>query len=52
MASESNGCPAQQKLYFPGNDYRLVTYSGLKYNPNLKDSDLELPKGAHGEKMN
>src|SRR2546423_3090648 len=28
--SEVSGYPAQQKLFFPGGDYMLVTYSGLK----------------------
>src|SRR5690606_5297178 len=34
--------PVQQKLYQGGGDYRLYTYSNIKLNPGLKDSDFEL----------
>lgn len=50
--SEENGCPMRQKFYFPGKDYRLVTYTDLKFNPKLADADLELPKGAKRERVN
>jgi outer membrane lipoprotein-sorting protein len=49
--SDSTGLPVQQKLYYPGNDYDLATYSNIKRNPNLPDSALKLnlPKGVKHE---
>ena len=46
--NETTGYPAQHKLYLPGNDYWLVTFSDLQINPNLPDSalKLKLPKGV------
>ncbi len=45
------GYPLQQKLYFPAGDYKLVTYSEMKINPDLPDSALRLnlPKGVTRE---
>jgi outer membrane lipoprotein-sorting protein len=37
-----DGYPVQQKFYQPGRDYMLVTYSDMKINPPLSDSDLKL----------
>jgi outer membrane lipoprotein-sorting protein len=34
--------PIQQKFYFPSGDYKLVTYTDVKLNPSLSDSDLKL----------
>lgn len=50
--SLKTNCPVQQKFYMPGGDYRLVTYSNVKINPNLPASALDLPKGAKRERMN
>ncbi len=38
--------PVQQKFYFPSGDYKLVTYTNVRMNPPLGDSDLKvrLPK--------
>ena len=49
--SEATGYPAQHKIFMPGNDYWLVTFSNLKPNPNLPDSalKLKLPKGVKQE---
>jgi outer membrane lipoprotein-sorting protein len=46
--NEATGYPAQHKLFLPGNDYWLVTFSDLKVNPDLPDSalKLKLPKGV------
>jgi len=37
-----NGYPVQQKFYLPGGDYKLVTYTNVKMNVPLSDSDLKL----------
>jgi outer membrane lipoprotein-sorting protein len=50
--SLKTNCPVQQKFYMPAGDYRVVTYSDLKVNPNLPASALELPKGAKRERVN
>ncbi len=48
---EDTGYPAQHKLYLPGNDYWLVTFSNLTINPDLPDAalKLKLPKGVKTE---
>lgn len=45
------GTPVQQKFYMPSNDYFQTTYSAVKINPGLKDTDvqLNLPKGTKRE---
>ena len=45
------GYPVRQKLFQPGGDYYLVTYSDLKWNPSLGDDALRLnaPKNAARE---
>lgn len=45
------GYPVRQKFYQSGGDYRMVTYSNLKLNPDLADSDLRMkvPKGVKRE---
>lgn len=49
--NESTGYPAQHKIFLPGKDYWLVTFSNLKINPDLPDSalKLKLPKGVKTE---
>lgn len=50
--SDATGLPVQQKFFAPGGDYNLATYSNMKINPNLADSDvrLNLPKGVKRER--
>ncbi|MFN7993951.1 MAG: outer membrane lipoprotein carrier protein LolA [Bryobacteraceae bacterium] len=45
------GYPVQQKIYLPGGDYMVVTYSDVKINPDLPDADLKLhlPKNVKRE---
>jgi outer membrane lipoprotein-sorting protein len=49
--SVASGYPIRQKFYQGGGDYRLVTYSGVKINPNVPWSALELPKSAKRERL-
>jgi outer membrane lipoprotein-sorting protein len=44
--ADTNVYPVQQKFYLPGGDYRLVTYTNVKVNSGLRDTDLalKLPK--------
>jgi outer membrane lipoprotein-sorting protein len=49
--SSASGYPIQQKLHQGGGDYRLVTYSGIKINPKVSWSALELPKSAKRERV-
>ena len=44
--ADTNVYPVQQKFYLPGGDFRLVTYTNVKVNTGLRDSDLalKLPK--------
>jgi len=46
-----NGYPIQQKFYLPGGDYQLATYSDVKINPQIADSELKLhlPKNVKRE---
>jgi len=46
-----NGYPIQQKFYLPGGDYQLATYSDVKINPQIAESDLKLrlPKNVKRE---
>ncbi len=39
---ESDVYPIQQKFFLAAGDYKLVTYTNVKVNPPLKDSNLEL----------
>ena len=43
--------PLQQKIYLGGGDYKLFTYTNVKMNPALSDSDLKLklPKNTKRE---
>ncbi len=49
--SDSGGYPVQQKLYMPGGDYTLITYTDIKVNPDLPDGALrlKLPKNVKRE---
>ncbi len=40
--SQNHGLPVQQKIVFANGDFWLVTYSNLKFNPNLSDDSLKL----------
>ena len=46
-----SGYPVQQKFYLPGGDYKLMTYSDMKINPDLPDTALKLhvPKNVKRE---
>ena len=47
--SNNLGIAIQQKLYQPGGSYNVVTYSNVRINPNISDSDVKfknLPKGV------
>ena len=48
---EADAYPVQQKIYLGAGDYKLVTYTNVKLNPPLSDSDLKLrvPKGTKRE---
>ena len=49
--SDASGVAVQQKLFQPGNDYDVATYSNMKINPNIPDAALKLnlPKGVKHE---
>ena len=49
--SDTMGIAVQQKLYEPGGDYLLTTYTNIKLRPNLPDSlvKLDLPKSVKRE---
>lgn len=49
--SDATGLPLRQKLYWPGDDYDVATYSNVKTNVNLPDAalKLDLPKGVRRE---
>ncbi len=49
--ADSTGLAVQQKMYQPGGDYSLATYTKLQANANIPESDvkLNLPKGVHWE---
>jgi len=46
-----SGYPVQQKFDLKGGDYQLATYSDVKINPDLSDSELklQLPKNVKRE---
>jgi hypothetical protein len=48
---EDGGYPVQQKFLQPGGDYALVMYSGIRWNPNLPETQLKLalPPGVKRE---
>jgi len=47
----NSGNPIQQKFYLPSGDYVLVTYTGMKIEPNIPESAvrLNLPPGVKRE---
>lgn len=47
----TDGNPIQQKFYQPSGDYFMSTYTDVKINPAVKDTDLALtlPKGVKRE---
>jgi outer membrane lipoprotein-sorting protein len=49
--SDQTGISVQQKMYQPGGDYSMATYTNMQINPNLPDSavSLNLPKGVTRE---
>jgi outer membrane lipoprotein-sorting protein len=49
--SGTTGLPVQQKLYWPGGDYDLATYSNMQVNTGLPESavKLDVPKGVKKE---
>jgi len=49
--SDQTGISVQQKMYQPGGDYSMATYTNMQVNPNLPDSavSLNLPKGVTRE---
>ncbi len=49
--SDAMGIAVQQKLFEPGGDYLLATYTNIKLRPNLPDSlvKLDLPKSVKRE---
>ena len=50
--SDEKGITVQQKMHQSGGDYILNTYTNMKVNPSLSDSDLKLnvPKNAKRER--
>ena len=51
--ADETGISVQQKMYQPGGDYTLATYTNMKINQNLPDSavKLNLPKGVQREHL-
>ena len=49
--SDKSGYTVQQKFYDRGKDYTLITYTGVRLNPEIADSafKLEVPKGTKRE---
>jgi outer membrane lipoprotein-sorting protein len=49
--SDQTGISIQQKMYQPGGDYSLATYTKMQTNANIPESavKLNLPKGVHWE---
>ena len=49
--SDAMSIAVQQKLFYPGGDYLLATYTNIKLRPNLPDSavKLDLPKSVKRE---
>jgi outer membrane lipoprotein-sorting protein len=45
--SDETGISIQQKIYQPGGDYSLATYTNMKINQNLPDSAVKLTLPPH-----
>ena len=52
--SDKTGISIQQKMYEQGGNYRLATYSNMKLDPNVSDSEVKLnaPKGVTRRPLN
>jgi outer membrane lipoprotein-sorting protein len=52
--SDKSGYTLRQKFYENGGDYTLITYTNLRPNPEIPDSEfkLEVPKGTKREILN
>jgi len=52
--SDKSGYTLQQKFYENGRDYTLITYTNVRLNPELPDSDfkLDVPRGTRHEVLN
>jgi outer membrane lipoprotein-sorting protein len=48
--SDKTGEPVRQKFYEPSSDYNMFTYSDMKVNPKLEDSDLKARSSYKGFK--
>jgi outer membrane lipoprotein-sorting protein len=42
----------RQKFYEPGGDYTLITYTNVRLNPEIPDSEFKSPKGTKREILN
>jgi outer membrane lipoprotein-sorting protein len=51
--ADTTGISVQQKLYQPGGDYSVASYTNMKINQNLPDSavKLNLPRGVQRERL-
>ncbi len=51
--SSDTGISVQQKMYMPGGDYSLATYTNMKLNQNIPESavKLNLPRGVQREHL-
>jgi outer membrane lipoprotein-sorting protein len=52
--SDKTGISIQQKMYEQGGNYRLATYSNVKLDPNVSDSEVKLnvPRGVTRRPLN
>ncbi|MGB7759327.1 MAG: outer membrane lipoprotein carrier protein LolA [Bryobacteraceae bacterium] len=50
--SDTLGIAVQQKLYEPGDDYILATYTNVKLNPGTPELKWDIPKNAVPQKLN
>jgi outer membrane lipoprotein-sorting protein len=52
--SDKTGISIQQKMYEQGGNYRLATYTNVKLDPNISDSEVKLnvPKGVTRRPLN
>jgi len=51
--SDASGIAMQQKFYQPGKTYNLITYTNMRLNPPISDSDvkIKLPPGVKIEPL-
>lgn len=50
--SDKSGYTVRQKFYEPGGDYTLITYTNVRLNPEIPDSEFKSPKGTKREILN